>query len=138
MKAYGGMEVQLHAFFDLGTRWRWVVSFTPQPLYPQWKRNWYHLDRRLGGLQSRSGRGSEEKNSQPPPEIETYNPDRPARSLVTIPTELSQLLCLNKYMPQSRIHWLIKYLKKSQYTRPKFTQGSITNHRATYLGAHTT
>jgi hypothetical protein len=25
------------------------------------------------------------------------------------------------------------YTKKSQYTRPKFTQGSITNHRATYL-----
>jgi len=22
---------------DLGTRWRWVVSFTPQPLYPQGK-----------------------------------------------------------------------------------------------------
>jgi len=28
------------------------------------------LDRRLGGLQSRSGRGGEEKNFQPPPEIE--------------------------------------------------------------------
>jgi hypothetical protein len=30
------------------------------------------------------------------------------------------------------------YTKKSQYTHPKFTQGSITNHRAAYLGAHTT
>jgi hypothetical protein len=30
------------------------------------------------------------------------------------------------------------YTKKSQYTRQKLTQGSITNHRATYLGAHTT
>jgi hypothetical protein len=28
------------------------------------------LDRRLGGLQSRSGRGSEEKNSQPLPGLE--------------------------------------------------------------------
>jgi hypothetical protein len=28
------------------------------------------LDRRLGGPQSRSGRGDEEENSQPPPEIE--------------------------------------------------------------------
>jgi len=28
------------------------------------------LDRRVGGPQSRSGRGGEEKNSQPPPEIE--------------------------------------------------------------------
>jgi len=23
-----------HAFFDLGTRWRCVVGFTPRPLYP--------------------------------------------------------------------------------------------------------
>jgi hypothetical protein len=40
----------------------------------------------------------------------------------------------------SQKNWGIKiYIhKKSQYTRPKFTQGSITNHRATYLGAHTT
>jgi hypothetical protein len=41
---------------------------------------WYPLDRRLGGPQSRSGRGGEEKNSQPPPGIEPQNPDRPARS----------------------------------------------------------
>jgi hypothetical protein len=54
----------------LGIRWRWVVSFTPQPLYPRGKRPWYPLDRRLGGPQSRSGRGGEEKNSQPLLEIE--------------------------------------------------------------------
>jgi hypothetical protein len=36
---------------DLGTRWRWVVSFMPRPLYPR-----YPLDRRLGGPKSRSGR----------------------------------------------------------------------------------
>jgi hypothetical protein len=36
------------------------------------------LDRRLGGPQRRSGRGGEEKNSQPTPGIEPYNPDRPA------------------------------------------------------------
>jgi hypothetical protein len=35
---------------------------------------------RLGGLQSRSGRGGEEKNSQPPPGIEPKNPGRPVRS----------------------------------------------------------
>jgi hypothetical protein len=33
-----------------------------------------------------------EKNSQPPPGIEPYNPDGPARSPVSIPTELSLLL----------------------------------------------
>jgi hypothetical protein len=38
------------------------------------------MDRRLGELQNRSGRGGEEKNSQFPPGIEPYNPDRPARS----------------------------------------------------------
>jgi hypothetical protein len=48
---------------------------------PSWKKSpWYPLDRRLGGSQSLSGRGGEEKNSQPPPGIEPYNPDRPARS----------------------------------------------------------
>jgi hypothetical protein len=71
MKAYWGVEVQLHPFFDLGNRWRWLMSFTPRPLYPQGKSPWYPLDKRLGGPQSRSGRGGEEKNSQPPPGIES-------------------------------------------------------------------
>jgi hypothetical protein len=57
MKAYWSI-------LDLGTRWRWVVIFTPRPLYPQGKSSWYPLDRRLGGAQSRSGRDDEEKNSQ--------------------------------------------------------------------------
>jgi len=37
---------------------------------PQGKSPWYPLNRRLGGTQSRSGHGGEEKNSQPPQEIE--------------------------------------------------------------------
>jgi hypothetical protein len=41
---------------------------------PQGKSPWYPLDRRLGGPQSRSGRGGEEKNSQPPQGVESYNP----------------------------------------------------------------
>jgi hypothetical protein len=47
---------------------------------PQGKSPCYPLDRRLGGTQSRSGRGCEEKNSQHPPAIEIQNPDHPARS----------------------------------------------------------
>jgi hypothetical protein len=62
--------VKLHSFFYLGARWRWVVSFTPRPLYPQGKNPRYPLDKRLGGPQSRSGRGGSEKNSQLPPGIE--------------------------------------------------------------------
>jgi hypothetical protein len=38
---------------DLGTRWMWVVSFTPQPLYLHSR---YYWDRRVGGPQSQSGR----------------------------------------------------------------------------------
>jgi hypothetical protein len=34
----------------------------------------------MGGPQNRSGRGGEEKNSQPLPGIEHQNPDRSARS----------------------------------------------------------
>jgi hypothetical protein len=48
-------------FLHLGTSWRWVVSFTPLPLYPQGKSPQYLLDRRLGGPQSRSGWRGEEK-----------------------------------------------------------------------------
>jgi hypothetical protein len=28
---------------DLGTRWRWVVRFTPRPLYSRRKSHWYRL-----------------------------------------------------------------------------------------------
>jgi len=41
-----------------------VVSFTLQLLYSQGRSPWYLLDRRLGGPQSSSGHGGEEKNSQ--------------------------------------------------------------------------
>jgi hypothetical protein len=47
-----------------------VVSFTPRPLYLQGKNPWYSLNRRLGGFQSQSGHGGEEKNSQPLPGLE--------------------------------------------------------------------
>jgi hypothetical protein len=63
-----------------------VVSFVARPLYPV-----YPLVGRLVGPQSRSGRGGEEKNFQPPPRLEPPSPDRPALSLVAIPIELSQL-----------------------------------------------
>jgi hypothetical protein len=41
----------------------WVISFTLRPLCPRGKRPRYHLDRRLGGPQRRSGRFGE--NSWP-------------------------------------------------------------------------
>jgi hypothetical protein len=42
-----------------------------RPLYPQGKKPWYPLDSRLGGPQSRSGHGGEEKNSQILPGLES-------------------------------------------------------------------
>jgi len=70
IKTYRGNGGIAPSIPDLGIRWGWVVSFTPRPLYPQGKRPQYPLDRRLGGTQGRSGHGGEEKNFQPPPEIE--------------------------------------------------------------------
>jgi hypothetical protein len=40
---------------DLGTRWRWVVSLSPRPLYPLINRPRYPSYERMGGPQSRSG-----------------------------------------------------------------------------------
>jgi hypothetical protein len=65
MKTYWGSGGTAPRILDLGTRWRWVVSFTTRPLYPQGKTPWYPFNRRLGGPRSRSGRGGEEKNTQP-------------------------------------------------------------------------
>jgi hypothetical protein len=70
MKTYWGSGGIAPRILDLGTKWRWVVSFMPRPLYSQGKSPRYPLDRRLGGPQSRSGRGGEDKNSQLPPGIE--------------------------------------------------------------------
>jgi hypothetical protein len=42
-----------------------VARFTPRSLYPRGKSPRYPLDRRPGGLHSRSGRGSEEKHLCP-------------------------------------------------------------------------
>jgi hypothetical protein len=46
---------------NLGTRWRWVVSFTPRPLYSR-RSPLYLLDRSLGGPKSRPQRCAEKKN----------------------------------------------------------------------------
>jgi hypothetical protein len=74
MKTHWGVEVWLHAFFDLGTRWGWAVSFRLRPFYPQGRSPHTHCTG--GWVRSRA----EEKNSQSPPGIEPRSSDRPARS----------------------------------------------------------
>jgi len=81
MKVYresGGTDPRI---LNLGTRWRWVVSFTPRPLCLQRKSHRYPLGMRPGGPQSRSGRG---KKSLTLPGIE---PGRPAHNLLTMLAE---------------------------------------------------
>ena len=47
--------VWLYSFFNLGTKWGWIVNATPQLHCPQQKTR-YLLYKRLGGLQGRSRR----------------------------------------------------------------------------------
>jgi hypothetical protein len=55
---------------NLGTGWRWVVSFIRPPLYPHGRSPWHPLDRRLDVSHNRSGRGVKKKNSKSLPGLE--------------------------------------------------------------------
>jgi hypothetical protein len=66
MKTYGGVDSRCidsrcidPRFLYRVTSWRWVVSFTPQPLYPRGKSPCYPLYGRLDGPQSWSWRHGE-------------------------------------------------------------------------------
>jgi hypothetical protein len=102
MKAYWGSGGIGALILDLGTRSRWVVIFTPRPLYRQEKSPMYPLDRRLGGPQRRSGRGGEEKKSQPLPGFEPLIIQPLAQRCIT---ELSLLgdTEVNHEMPQDKM-----------------------------------
>jgi hypothetical protein len=91
LKTFWGIGCIASYFLNFGTRWRWVVSLTPRPLYPSEKRPRYTLDKRLGAPQNWSGRGDEWKESHNCPRWELI-PGGPAGSLVAIPTELPYLL----------------------------------------------
>jgi hypothetical protein len=77
-------------FLELGTSWRWVVSFTPRPLYLLWESLRYPLDRRLGWPQSWSGRRGEEKIIYPTG-TRTPTPRSSSPYPVAMPTALSRL-----------------------------------------------
>jgi len=49
MKTYWGIGGISPRILNLGIRWRWVVSFTPRPIYSRVNSLLYPLDRRLGG-----------------------------------------------------------------------------------------
>jgi hypothetical protein len=53
MKVHRSSRGTVSFTLNFDTRWRWIVSLRPQPLYPGRKRAQYPLNRRLGGPQSR-------------------------------------------------------------------------------------
>jgi hypothetical protein len=83
MKMYWGNGGTAPCILNLDTRSGWIHALATLP----WRKNpQYPLDRRLGGIWSWSGCGGEKK-FQPLLRI----PGWPARSLVTIVTELPRL-----------------------------------------------
>jgi hypothetical protein len=84
-----GMEEWKYSrsILNLGNRRRRMVSCTPLPLYPRGNTHRCPLNEELDGPQNRCGLYGEEKNFCPCREL---NPGRPARSLVTIPTDPSR------------------------------------------------
>jgi hypothetical protein len=57
----GGRGMYRSRFLNLGTRWRWLVSFTSRLLYPLRKSTRFPLCRRLAGPQIRPGQRWQEK-----------------------------------------------------------------------------
>jgi hypothetical protein len=70
LRWYIKAEIYSSTILDLGTRWRWMVSFRSWLLYPRGKNPQYSLDRRLCGPQSWSGCCGVERNFLPLPRIE--------------------------------------------------------------------
>jgi hypothetical protein len=106
MKTHRGVEY-ISTIPDLGTRWRWVVSFMPRPLYTLGNRPPVPLDRRLGGPQSRYGRCGQKKSPAP-----TGNRTSSVQ-LVTKPTEPSRLFrltCLVWRCEASNLYVMLKIL----------------------------
>jgi hypothetical protein len=78
MKTHGGSGCIDPCFLDLGTAWRWVVSFTLRPLYSRGKSPGTH---RIGGwVDPRAGLDDMEMwKFLPPPGLELRPLGRPAR-----------------------------------------------------------
>jgi hypothetical protein len=91
-------------FLDLGTSWRWVVSFTSRPLYPQRKSPVTPLDRRLGWPKSWSGHCGENslpyRDSNSDPSVVQSVVSRYTNYAIPAPI-LFQLYCknINTYWP---------------------------------------
>jgi hypothetical protein len=78
-------------FLDLCTIWKWVLSFTRLPLYPQGKSSPYLLDKSWVGL--RTGLDNVKRRKiLPLPGFELRSLGHPARNAAAISTSLSRLV----------------------------------------------
>jgi hypothetical protein len=85
MKVYSGSRGIVPLILKLRTRYRRVVNFTTWSLYVR-ERIHFWLNRRLGGIQTGSGRFAEEKYLLSLASAVIRTPDGPTCSLDTIPT----------------------------------------------------
>jgi len=91
-KAYWGSRSTAPLIHGLGTRWRWVVSFTTRPLYP-WEVIPVLLSRRLVKPYSWSGCFGEENNLLPMPGFEPWLVQPLAQPLFQLRYPASYTLC---------------------------------------------
>jgi hypothetical protein len=130
MKTFGPLRV-----VNLGSRWRWLISTTPLPLYPQGNSRSTHC---MGGwVGPRAGLDVMEKrkNLLPSQGIESRLLGRPAHSIVAIPTELSRRTNCNvssSYYMASRWcvsccrKWLWRHQSYRSLTRGMISKGLLT------------
>jgi hypothetical protein len=99
---------------DSSTRWRWMVTFTPQPLSPRGNSRLYPLDRRLGGIPVRSGpvRSAEKRNLLTLTEMEPRFFDRPVCShlLYRLSYPSSQIY-YSSYLSTLHVYICILYIR---------------------------
>jgi hypothetical protein len=88
IKAYEEVEREFHAFLNIWNTWRKAVALKTRPIYLGGMCRRYPTNRQLGRPSGRSRRLGEMKDFLFLPRIKTRSLGRPARSLVTIPTEL--------------------------------------------------
>jgi hypothetical protein len=122
MKTYWWSRGIAPRILGLSTSWRWVVSFTPWPVYSQGRKPWYPLDRRLGGPQNRSGRGNQEKNSRHLPGLEPLIMQPVAQHYTT---ELSRFLVL--YYIILYYNTVLYYSKKVNLSHMRWICGNSLN-----------
>ena len=115
MKAYRGSTGIAPLILNLGTRCRWVVNFTPRPLYSR--------EITPVPIEQEAGRATEPdwtfcKREKSLAATRIRIPDHPSRSLVVIPTTLSRHIFMHIFITRYNrahifVHWaMLRQLEK--------------------------